>query len=360
MPLSDESIRRAVLDRDDPAAWAVLADHLQSRGDIRGELWALEEALADAFGERELTLVQRRNRLLGVNAGEWLGPLVAHLDRDTSPPGGYRDDIAALRAGRKNWSQLRHLPRLFRRQEPSIQLQWRAGFTTAARLRGTTTAAAMLLEKLLSCPASALLRCLDVDVLDDSLGQLLADGASGIQRADRLATVRALRIRTGVGHMWPAAWLSAAAPHVQTLALGNADLSGATYPHVSTLRLAGNRADTLLAGLGRAHFPDLEHLHLGHCESIAEDGGDLAEFLSGHATPALRTLRLARLPALVETPLLRALRAAPLWAQLQRLELEWLNDRPDTQLWLDEHPSALTHLKVSAIREYAEPFCPGL
>ena len=109
----------------------------------------------------------------------------------------------------------------------------------------------------------------------------------------------------------------------------------------------------LVMMLGRAGL-------LEHCVAHNGDQPDVRVLGESAGLPALRTLRLGRLPVEVEEPLLAALIDSPLMARIARLEVEWLNDRPDTRDWLDAHRSQLARVAVSDIREYSELFCPGL
>lgn len=352
-------LEQAILDSDDEAdramAWAILADHLQQSGDERGRLWALDRALDDDARDLDarLPLIHQRNRIHSAHVGEWLGPLIAQLDRDPTHPDAYAGELSALGAGRISWSQLRYLPRLFHQQEPSVQLAWNAGFVTAARIRGHGERVAQVAAALLKCPATSLLTCLDI-ACDD-----LTAGTRSIRADGRLARVRRLRLRATATTPFVVTWLADSAPNLHELSITDGDFVRLSHSHLRALQCAGQRAERVLSSLGWASLPALERLHIGPFASIG-DRPDLRVLGESTGLPALRTLRLGRLPVEVEELLLATLIDSPLMARIARLEVEWLNDRPDTRDWLDAHRSQLARVVVSDIREYSELFCPGL
>ena len=366
------ALTEAILDGRDEGAWAVLADHLQSIGDVRGELWALEAALARSAGPARLPLVHRRNDVLADGAASWMLPLLEELDREPGPKGAHASELAALRARRQSWSELRHLPQLFLQQRPDIQLAWRAGFIVAARVRGSVDRLRRLLSSTLSCPAAILLGCLDIDVVADgfpepeSMARLIQGlGDTALETPARgpgseLGTARHLRVRAHTARPWKPDWVTGWAPNLRRLSLFQAEFSGFRHPRVERLQVAGERADRLLGSLGHADLPALHSLAVGPFDAIADDGGPLGALLEGAALPALTTLRLARLQPEIEQPLLDALLHTPLFLRLRHLELEWLRDRPGTRAWLHENRSSLGHLTIRDIREHGELFCGEL
>jgi uncharacterized protein (TIGR02996 family) len=77
--LRDRELEARILERiDDPAAYAVYGDWLSERGDPRGELVALQLALAAGYDQ---ATAERAQRLLDEYAWDWLGKL-AWLDGD--------------------------------------------------------------------------------------------------------------------------------------------------------------------------------------------------------------------------------------------------------------------------------------
>lgn len=353
------ALHQAILDSEDDAeravAWAVLADHLQTSGDQRGQLWALDQALDERAGpgDPRLALIRQRNRIHGAHVGTWLGPLIAELDRDSAHPGAYGSEVAALQKQQISWSQLRFLPRLFHRQEPSVQLAWRAGFVTAARIRGPDDRVNALAAALFSCPATPLLTCLDItcDGLDA--------GTRSLHSGARPAGLRCLRLRTTTPGAWSLGWLSGAAPRLRRLSVDDGDFSGFSHDTLHTLQCTGQRADRALGSLSSAALPVLERLLVGAFTGIGEHV-DLSDLGDAQRMPALHTLRLARMRPEIEEPLCAALLQSPLMSRISRLEIEWLNDRPDTRSWLDAHRATSTRARVFDIREYSELFCKGL
>lgn len=358
-------LEQAIRDSEDDSArenaWAILADHLQASGDERGQLWALERALAAmdkgsraaATPERRLPMIRQRNRIHGAHVGAWLGPLIAELDRDPASSGAYTHELAALRGDRASWSQLRYVPRLFHQQEPSIQLAWRAGFVTDARIRGPDGRVASLSRALLSCPASSLLTCLDIAC--DSLDA----GARNLRGPNRLASVHSLRLRASAPGRWELGWLRESAPNLTRLAVNDPDLRAFAHPRLRSLQCAGTRADQVLGGLDTTDLPALRRLHIGSFTSIG-DNPDLSGLADAAGIPRVDSLRLGRMRIEIEEPLCAALVNSALLRRISRFEIEWLNDRPDTRAWLDAHRAALGRIQVFDIREHGELFCARL
>jgi uncharacterized protein (TIGR02996 family) len=67
---------------DDPSAYLVYADWLQSRGDPRGELIALQHAMRANNDVEEFARFRKHEEVLRTeHAAEWLGPTLASLPR---------------------------------------------------------------------------------------------------------------------------------------------------------------------------------------------------------------------------------------------------------------------------------------
>ena len=97
---------------DDDGARAVLADCLQSAGDPRGELIAIQ--LAEAEGHASPEATKRADALVKEHKREWLGPFVRVCSRATFRRGFISELVfeGTWKASKKAWAELAKDPRL--------------------------------------------------------------------------------------------------------------------------------------------------------------------------------------------------------------------------------------------------------
>lgn len=327
-------------------------------GDVRGELWTLEQALAAARPDRQLELVHRRNRILASHLIDWLGPLIAELDRTAPTPGAYTRELHTLRSNPGAWSQLVHVPRLFHKRDRQLLLGWRSGYIRAAAIHGADERASTLLDRLLACPAAALMSCLEFDYRFERHAH-----AAKLQTPERLARVRNLRLHCADEPTWSIHWLAVSAPHLRRLWVENPDASALVHPTLTHLRVSGQRADRVLGSLGYAQLPALRRLDIGSFHAISDDLHALTTLLRGDALPALSVVRVSPLEREIGEPLLDALARSRLVDRLSRIEFERAprtvagsDTLTDIRSWF---PALSSHTLIE-IREINEPFCAEL
>lgn len=74
MVQEEDLLQRAILaDRTNVAPWLVYGDWLQARGDPRGELISIEQALRVTRGDARESLKQRKQQLIEAHRVRWLG-----------------------------------------------------------------------------------------------------------------------------------------------------------------------------------------------------------------------------------------------------------------------------------------------
>jgi uncharacterized protein (TIGR02996 family) len=194
---------------DHVAPWAVYADWLIARSDVRGELAALH--LGGKPREAEQLIHANRAVLFGVNADSWLGIL---------------------------------------------ELTWRHGFAAGARLHSTSTLLPdELIRELLAMPIARFIDTLTVES-GDGVATLAAIGESA--QAPR---IRELRLHHGD---FSALWTKLPALEVLHVDVGFSNLG--TIEHAKLRQLvstSGQLYETQLESLVGARLPNLEHLELG-------------------------------------------------------------------------------------------------
>jgi hypothetical protein len=314
--VTTQSLQRCTIggcdrDRGVQAAYAVYGDWLAERGDPRGELVALQLALAAGYDQ---ATAERAQRLLDEYAWEWLGKL-AWLDGD------------------------------------ELLLEWRHGFVKevwfgnveAANARSTDTH----IEELARLPSMAFVERIEIGPKD----VWFDDAFRTMGRVGLPATARALVIVNSeyehLGCIEPA---YPALSHVEELRLHSCsmDLGRIDLPSLRALELVTRgltRAN--LASLHAARWPHLEKLVLWIGDEGADDCDitvdDLDWILAGDGLPAVTCLGLCgRVHVL---PLLERLVVAPIVKRLAKLELAGGHLGVAEVTYLREHHGAFAHLQ---------------
>ena len=285
---------------DDPEAWAVFGDWLQTIGDARGELVQL--------GLRESTPeIERRIReLTEAHRSEWMGPALAKLVAR-----GEKED-------QEEWSSV-------------CRFGWERGFLVDVRV-GTVWDWAgptplELLRAILRDPSARFLRRVAVGLLDPEDYEGHLDGALlALSKAGKIPSVRHVHVGdfeypdqteiswTDVGD---AGRLYPVFPNLESLHLQGGGISLGDLRHARLRRLkleTGGLPPAATRAVGAADLPELEDLEMWL--GTPDYGGDttladLEPLLSGGVLPKLRRLGLMNseltddlVPALAESPLL--------------------------------------------------------
>jgi uncharacterized protein (TIGR02996 family) len=293
------SLEAAILkDPDNVEGYLIYADWLQTQGDPRGELMAVQAALLKTPDDAKLKL--REKELIALHSEALLGDLSEEEDfHPTWKLGGL------------------HAVTISDPEEEYIELE--------------SDAAAEMVTKLCKLPAARLLRELTVGVLNDEDGQPShAPILSALAEAKVPAALRALRLSCGgyqiswtsLGDLGP---IYAKVPRLEELSIkiGSMDLGAIDLPELRSFEVVtGGFSKKNLASVTKARWPKLEKLVLyfgvddygGDCEA-----DDLKALLEGKNMPALRSLALSNAPFADEIAAM--LPKAKVVKQLRRLDL---------------------------------------
>ena len=144
--------------------------------------------------------------------------LVGSAHRRTRPRGSRCVQTASLRpcgANHTSWSQLRLVPRLFHTSKiRAIQLAWRSGFVTAARIRGPDERVAPPVASTARVPG-----LLAAHSVWTSPATISIAATRGLRDAARLADMNGLRMRASRSarrsDRWALGWLRESAPNLR-------------------------------------------------------------------------------------------------------------------------------------------------
>jgi hypothetical protein len=317
----------------DPEHKAVLADWLESRGDPRGELIAIELALEHGNVAEPAVLRARLEQLRAELEPRWIGELARKLSL--------------------TWEQLHAF----------MPGRWYAGLLLELAICPNAELArddvpAVLFEWILGSDAAVALEVVDAGELPgDSTLLQLATGPV-LPRVRRLILGN---YRTPIGEL---AGLAGQLPALRSLEVRGTEitLAGFEAPALEYLRLCPCGAwEGLLQRRGLA-CPALTRLDLRfgqsglvyywrEAETDPPTPGLLAGLLDGSSFPALRELNLAEFRC--EDALFRALMAAPGFAGLRRLSLASLHPNDDLAPLLLEHADRLAPLDRIELPELA-------
>lgn len=325
--INPELEARILANRRDPVPYLVYADWLQSQGDPRGELIAVQHALRHQYeaskqpfdrlvdppsGRRapplpnKDALVNAERELAAKHLGEWLGPAV---------------DLS--------WN---------------VHPRWRMGFIDEARFHVALPIfheGRNLIADVLARPAARLVRSVKFrHGLDWN-----PTFQQWLEQASTYASVEELRI---AGEGWSVdrkrhgrlriARLASAFPRLRTLRVISSmpiDLASLDFAQLRMLEIRGEHGGHILE-LARAHLPNLETL-IVHC-GLIPDVSELIPALDEH-TPRLRRLHLRG-----------AQRADRLLVELARSQIL---DRLER---LDLSDAQITHASLGTILAHAPRF----
>jgi uncharacterized protein (TIGR02996 family) len=287
-------------DPDNPAHYAVLGDWLQSRGDPRGQLIALE--LADDKAAR---------KFLGKHLDEFLGPLAP-----------------------------------YEKASPEPLFTWRFGFIQQAYLHGERQKPLDgVLELVLAAPVGRFLVNLTLGHADQAVVAVLSQRAPASLRALRLWRIENLDL----GAVWERV------PSLRRLSLSGRALAlgGLELPALERLELTDEHMlHATTRTIARQAWPALRELRLdfGHAELTGDASiDDVFALLARRDLGAL--VNLALVHTRYANELVRELAASPIAAQLTHLDLTHnrMTDRHALALApLRPHFPELVHLDVSA------------
>ena len=299
-------------DPDDTAAWAVYIDWLQSQGDPRGELGAVQERLAAS--PKDKALLSAEKKLLKQHGDFLLGKLRPAAQKSAS-------------SGLPGVTARAPLPpdaRSSEEDEPPLRLRWRAGFISSAFVAypgdewewetgdedddgPEEVEVGKLLTQLLDVPAARFLTGLTLGV-----PQSPEDGENDYEpvlkrlvKHPAAARLRQLYIGDFTQEQCEVSWMNLgdlsklwpALPRLRSLTLrGGSEmkLGAIDLPELRELTIITGGLDRKnLAAICAARWPKLEKLELwlgddGYGANTTPD--DLEPILRGDAFPALRHL----------------------------------------------------------------------
>jgi uncharacterized protein (TIGR02996 family) len=309
----------AQLDPNDEGPLLVLGDWLQSQGDPRGELLALQVAQKKNADPAGFVTLKRA--------------IDAH----------YAAHEAAILGALYPW---RHL----------LKLEWNLGFIRAARLSFEARHAddppmAQLLDELTRLPSAVVLQEL-------ALGNP-GDGPTGkgryqeaidqLCRSAQPSTLRTLFL----GDVWPGSralpfgflgdlrGLGAAFPALSRVVISGGNATFGKLPNLKTLEHKAEADSSTLAWLGAAAWPELGRLTLTLHQPRFIDQNALLE---ARRFPQLRQLRL--LDTVGTAGWCEALAASTVLPQLELLDLDDGDLDDGGASWLIEHWASFGHLKT--------------
>jgi uncharacterized protein (TIGR02996 family) len=248
---------------DDPSAWAIYADWLLGRDDVRGELAALQ--LGGKQRDVELMLHQHREELFGVNADSWL---------------------------------------------KTLELTWRHGFVRGARIHSTGTLLLDdLVRELLALPIARLIDTLHAEGHDATIDAIVASAQA--------PWIRELKL--GGSNNLSAAWAKLPALEVLRLDYGP-ELGEVVHPRLRQLVYSAYRTGPdVIERITRAQLPKLQALELGLGESSETPLVAMRALLASTSFPELRHLGLTQCAYL--DALAPIVAVAPIVQQLRTLDL---------------------------------------
>lgn len=314
-------------------AWSVYGDWLQTQGDPRGELVALEVAKArgqDGLQEKIDALVLRHR-------AEWLGPMLAE----------------ELEKEGEAW------------QGHVLDLEWRFGFLWRAKVRtiydweGPTVLE--LLRALLDASASRFLFELSIGLTDAEGETEFSDEIRAVAEVER-PSLRRVYVGdfefpdeteiswTEVGDVSP---LYVACPNLEWLKVqgGGIELGTLAHPKLKALTVhTGGLPEAAVRSIAQADLPNLTDLEVWFGDDNYGAGGDaqtIAPLFTGQGVPKL--VRLGLMNAQFSNDLPAALAGSPLLKQIRLLDLSMGVMSSDGATALLEHADAFAHLERLAV-----------
>ena len=304
---------------DDDALYAVYGDLLARRGDPRGELIALQLAAQAQTGKAADKLRALATKYLTTHAAALLGPLAPHADA----------------------------------------LTWRSGFIRRIELASSPRVdVAAVVAQVLPHPSGRFVVELALKLEGaDEADRVLAVLAEAAPRAVRQLEVVA-RVGLGLAEMLEPrrdderalelADVLARVPLLERLVVTarGIELGEVALPHAERVQLAAaTLTATCMRAVVRAAWPELERLELrfGTRGALPATFEDVRPLLARADVPALTHLRLRNAP--FAGAIVRTLVGAPLFAQLQVVDLSHGSMTPADAAFVVANAAAFAHLR---------------
>lgn len=330
---SNPELEAAILkDPDNTEAYLVYADWLQSQGDPRGELIALQHAAQQASGDEATALKRKVSALLRKYRGFLLGDLAEALESE------------------------------------ELKVSWHLGFIKSARLGkkdyDSDFNVEEALKKLLTLPSARFLRELTIGMVDFGSDNTYQGVAKIIAKGGGWPTLERLFLGdfeypdeneiswTNVGDIEP---LYKVLPRLRSLQLrgGDETLGKIDLPELREFTVeSGGLPLKAVKSIASAHWPKLERLEVWFgMEDYGAGGGvkDIQPILDGQGLPHLKHLGLKNFEFAVE--LCEALPKAKVLAQLETLDLSMGTITDEEVEVLTANAAAFQHLKRLDLRE---------
>jgi len=330
---SNPELEAAILaDPDNVDAYLVYGDWLQSQGDPRGELIALQHAASQASGTEASDLKRKATALIKKHQSLLLGELADAVKTE------------------------------------DLSVQWHLGFIRSARLAqkdydsGRDIAEAA--RQLLALPSARFLRSLTIGMVNYDGENEYGELVSALTESGGSKTLQNLFIgdfeypdETEISwtHLSDISGLLKVLPNLRTLRLRGAslELGDIDLPELREFTVeTGGLPLSAVKSIANAKWPKLERLEIWFgSENYGAEGGveDIQPILDGKGLPNLKQLGLRN--AEFVDALCKVLPSAKVLPQLEKLDLSMGTMSDEGAQVLIDHAAAFAHLKQLDVTE---------
>lgn len=317
---------------EDLDAWAVYGDWLQTQGDVRGEIVAMQIALARGTSQDDLQ--KKIDGMIQENIAGWFG----------------KDIAETLKAEVDDYEQ------------PVLELEWRFGFLKSVTARTHYDWEGMNVERMLNAvmksSASRFIETINIGLTD-------AEGETSFDR--EVVAISKTGKRPSVRKVHVGAFEFPDETEISWTDVGSVDKLYPVFPNLEWLKVQGggmglgklahDKLETLIlhtgglpadagASVAKANLPSLKELEIWF--GADEYGGEvtpeiIAPLFTGKATPKLEKLGLMNAEFTNALPALLA--GTPLLKQLQQLDLSMGTMTAEGADALLEHAEHFMHLE---------------